>query len=172
MLRVVLTGSECTGKTTLATELAARYETVWVPEYARAYVSSQGRPLVFADVEPIARGQIAAEDALARGDRTLLIQDADLVSTLVYSRHYYGDCPGWIADAARERLADLYLLLHADVPWIADGLQRDRPEARAEIHALFDASLRSLGAHVADVRGSWDERLTTAVNAIEARLEQ
>jgi NadR type nicotinamide-nucleotide adenylyltransferase len=168
MLHVVLTGSECTGKTTLARELAARYATVWLPEYARAYLSMRRRALSLADVEPIARGQIAAEDALARGDRRLLIQDTDLVSTLVYGRHYYGECPGWIADAARSRLADLYLLLHPDVPWIADGLQRDRPEGRDEIHALFDDALRSLGARVVDVRGSWDARRAAAISAIGA----
>ena len=35
MIRVVVTGSECTGKTTLAEELATHYETVRVPEFAR-----------------------------------------------------------------------------------------------------------------------------------------
>lgn len=168
MLRVVVTGSECTGKTTLARELAAHYDTGWVSEYARAYVSGVRRALTPADVEPIARGQVAAEDAVARGAQRLLIQDTDLVSTLVYSRHYYGECPGWIADAARSRLANLYLLLHPDVPWIAEGLQRDRPEGRERIHALFEETLRSLGARIVDVRGSWDARRAAAVTAVDA----
>ena len=42
MIRVVVTGSECTGKTTLATELAQHYDTVWVPEFLRQFVEEKG----------------------------------------------------------------------------------------------------------------------------------
>ena len=48
-----------------------------------------------------------------------MLLDTDLVSTVVYSRHYYGDCPAWIEAAAVRRLADLYLLHDIDVPWTA-----------------------------------------------------
>lgn len=169
LCRVVLTGSECTGKTTLARELAARFACAWVPEYVRGYVDALGRELHYADVEPIARGQIEATDAAARASRRLLVQDTDLVSTIVYSRHYYGDCPAWIEAAARERLAQLYLLLHPDVPWLPDP-QRDRGDRREELHALFAAALERLGARVIDVRGPWSERSHTAAAAVEALL--
>ena len=43
MIRLVVTGSECTGKTTLAARLAERYRTAWVPEFARAYAELQLR---------------------------------------------------------------------------------------------------------------------------------
>jgi NadR type nicotinamide-nucleotide adenylyltransferase len=36
--RIVVTGPESTGKTTLAQGLAERLATTWVPEYARAYL--------------------------------------------------------------------------------------------------------------------------------------
>ena len=52
--------------------------------------------------------------------------DQDLLSTVVYARHYYGDCPPWIERLAVERLGDLYLLCPPDVPWSADR-RRDRP---------------------------------------------
>ena len=72
----------------------------------------------------------------------VVVKDTDLVSTVVYASHYYGSCPAWIERAARERLGDLYLLLHPDVPWVADGLQRDRPADRARLHQLFRERLR------------------------------
>lgn len=169
LLRVVLTGSECTGKTTLARELAARFGCPWVPEYVRGYVDALGRELHYADVEPIARGQIAATDAAARESTQLLVQDTDLVSTVVYSRHYYGDCPGWTLAAAAERLGQLYLLLHPDVPWLPDP-QRDRSDRREELHALFAVALERLGARVVDVRGTWPERARTAHAAVEGLL--
>lgn len=169
MKRVVVTGSESTGKTTLAADLARRFGTVWVPEYARAYLDEKaaltGQPLDESDVEPIARGQIAAEDHGAAEARGLLVLDTDLVSTTIYARHYYGRCPPWIETAARERLADLYLLCDIDVPWIADP-QRDRPHMREHMHALFAGKLETLGARYVTIQGSWAERHDAAIVAV------
>ncbi len=163
--RVVVTGSECTGKTTLATALAEHCGTLWVPEYARQFVLEKGAAPVYRDVEAIARGQIALEEALAAEASDLLIQDTDLLSTVVYSRHYYGDCPGWVEDALRDRRADLYLLAGTDVPWVPDGAQRDRGHIREEMQELFREQLRALGARVVEVRGSPEERMTAAARA-------
>ena len=110
MIRVVVTGSECTGKTTLAEALAEHYHTECVAEYARRFVLHKGAPPVYADVEAIARGQIALEDEVTGRSPDLVFQDTDLLSTVVYSRHYYGDCPAWIEDALMHRVPDLYLL--------------------------------------------------------------
>jgi nicotinamide riboside kinase len=173
--RIVLTGPECTGKTTLARQLAETLDTLWVPEYARAYAVRRAT-LSADDVSPIARGQIAGEeDALQRlrlmreaipgsGGTELLVLDTDLVSTVVYARHYYGSCPDWIVDAARQRLGSLYLLADIDVPWTADGI-RDQPSARAEIHAAFQCQLIDFGARVVAIRGLGAARVTSAVRA-------
>ena len=170
LLRVVLTGSECTGKTTLAAELARAYGAVAAPEYARLYLDAKGPPLTAADVEPIARGQMAVEDETAAAAQRVLFKDTDLVSTVVYARQYYGACPAWIEDAARQRLADLYLLLAPDVPWRADGARRDRPRSREEIHALFRDTLLAFGARLVEIGGSWAERRSRATEAVDALL--
>jgi NadR type nicotinamide-nucleotide adenylyltransferase len=162
--RLVVTGSEGTGKTTLSLQLAERLEGRCVGEYARTYAERAARPLTAEDVEPIARGQMAAEDAAAHGGPALLVLDTDLVSTVAYARHYYGACPAWIVDEAARRLGDLYLLCDTDVPWVADGV-RDRPLERSRIHERFRETLRELGARVVEVRGTPDERLTTGVEA-------
>lgn len=166
MRAVVVTGSECTGKTTLARELARSHGTIASPEYARLYLEAKGQPLTVHDVEPIARGQIAMEDDALAGARRLLVKDTDLLSTVVYSRHYYGGCPAWILDAARERKGDLYLLLHPDVPWVADGVYRDRPHAREEIHRLFRQALDEFRVAFVDIEGGFSERRTTAGAAV------
>ncbi len=166
--RAVLTGSESTGKSTLAPALAARFGTTWTGEFGRAYVDAKQGPLGYDDVARIAAGQIAAEDAAARRADRVLVLDTDLVSTVVYSRHYYGRCPEPVERAARERRAHLYLLHHPDVPWVADGLQRDRGDRRDEMHGLFRDALAEIGARVVDVRGGWAERARIAEAAIEA----
>jgi NadR type nicotinamide-nucleotide adenylyltransferase len=167
--RVTVTGSESTGKTWLAQRLAHRFETVWVPEFAREYLVQKAAPLDASDVEPIARGQRISEDDALRRARDLAILDTDLVSTVVYADHYYGTCPAWVEQSARKRLADLYLLCDSDVPWVADAA-RDRPRARREIHAAFVEHLERYGARYALVRGTWEQREASAITAVDALL--
>jgi NadR type nicotinamide-nucleotide adenylyltransferase len=172
--RIVLIGPECTGKTWLAGELAAHYAVPWAPEHAREYVDRHGAALTYADVDSIGRGQRAGEDGAieraAAAGVPLVVLDTDLVSTMVYSRHYYGDCPAWIEEEAARRLGELYLLHHVDVEWVADGRQREQPERRGELFERFRATLARLGARVADVVGPWDERRRLAVRAVDVLL--
>ena len=172
MIRVVVAGSECTGKTSLAEALAAHYETVWAPEFARRFVIDKGCAPEYQDVEAIARGQIALEDETARQASRLLIQDTDLLSTVLYSRHYYGDCPQWIEVAFEKRAADLYLLAAIDIPWVPDDGQRDRGHRREEMHQLFRSVLVDRSLSFAEIRGSRSERLDAAVSAIDRLIPE
>jgi NadR type nicotinamide-nucleotide adenylyltransferase len=168
--RVCLIGPECTGKTTLAARLADHFGVAWIPEFAREYAQQVGRSLTVDDVEPIARGQIALEDA-ARQPTTgnLLILDTDLISTVVYATHYYGSCAEWIETAARERKADLYLLTDVDVPWTIDDV-RDSAAPRETLHRVFATTLATYGADFVAIRGDQETRFAAAVAAIAARL--
>jgi HTH-type transcriptional regulator, transcriptional repressor of NAD biosynthesis genes len=164
---VTVTGSESTGKTQLAERLAQHYRTSWSREFSRDYAAHKGAPLDASDVEPIARGQMRAEDDVLQRAREIAVLDTDLVSTVVYAEHYYGSCPEWVKRAARERLSDLYLLCDIDVAWVADP-QRDRPHARDEIQRAFENTLEQFGARYALLQGTWEEREARAVDAIDA----
>ena len=168
-LRLVVTGSECTGKTTLAQTLATRFGAPWVPEFCRGYQGAKGALLDASDVEPIARGQIAETDEAESRATGLLVLDTDLLSTVVYARHYYGACPAWIEEAARERRADLYLLCAADLPWEPDA-PRDRGDRREEMHGLFAEALAAAGAEVRLVAGTGPAREAAAAAVVARAL--
>ncbi|MGA1309255.1 MAG: AAA family ATPase [Gemmatimonadaceae bacterium] len=168
--RVVLIGPESTGKTTLATEVAAAFEAPWTPESARLIAESTPEPLSAATIEPIARRCIALEDAALATHPSLLIRDTDLVSTVVYARHYYGHCPAWIEAEAQARLGDLYLLCAPDLPWTADGI-RDRPDSRESLFADFERELTRRGAHVVVIRGTGEARREAARGAVREMLK-
>ncbi len=161
LIRVVLTGSESTGKTSLAARLAEHFGVEWVPEFVRGYAEARGGVITFDDHGPIARGQIALDDEFRARGRRLLIHDTDLVSTSVYCDHYYGTCPRWISDEARRRLADLYLLMDIDVPWVRDPA-RDRGHMREDMHRLFVDALDRFGASYIVVSGDWASRFEMA----------
>lgn len=167
--RIVLTGPESTGKTTLASALARRFRAPWLPESARRYAEEVKRVLVAADAEEIARRAIAAEDAVLAANPPLLLLDTDLISTVVYARHYYGACPAWIEESARARRGDIYLLCAPDLPWTADGV-RDRPSMRREMFALFERAMTEFGCVTADVAGSGLIRERAALSAATALI--
>jgi len=169
MIRVVLTGSESTGKTTLAARLAAHFGAPLVEEFVRGYAKRKGSALTFDDHGPIARGQMALEDAAVASGGRLVVQDTDLLSTVVYCDHYFGACPPWIAAAAAARRPNAYLLCEIDVAWIADEV-RDRGHRREEMQQLFRHAVARSGTPVAVITGDWDERFQRAVDAIDRLL--
>lgn len=165
---VVLIGPESTGKTTLAASLAAHCDVPWVPEASRRFVETVDTPLSVATVAPIARLSMALDDAARASAPELLVHDTDLVSTVVYSQHYYGTVEPWIVAEARTRRAGLYLLCLPDLPWEPDGV-RDRPTQRAELLTMFRETLRAMDAEVVEVSGLGTARLDAAISAVASR---
>ncbi len=171
--RVVLIGSECTGKTTLARALSERLDVPWSAEYVREFVDAVGRDPEPGDLDAIARGQVRIEDAATTAGRErrcgVVVHDTDLLSTLVYAEHYYGlsALPAWVPPAVLARRPTLYLLSDIDVPWMPDP-QRNRGDRREEMQALFRAALESRGFSFVEVRGLDTDRLVMAEQAIRS----
>jgi NadR type nicotinamide-nucleotide adenylyltransferase len=161
--RICLIGPESTGKTELAQKLAKHFRAPWTREFARQYAEERENRLTYDDVEPIARGQMAHLDA-GRGE--LVIHDTDLLSTVVYARHYYDRCHDWIVAEARRRRADLYLLMDTDVAWIADAARDSGGSAREDLLNQFRAALDEFETRWVIISGDWEERFRSAVAAI------
>lgn len=168
--RVCIFGPESTGKSTLARQLSETFHTCSVHEYAREYLDLKDQICTIDDIPFIARGQMAAEDALARQANRVLICDTDLLTTMMWAEFLFGECPQWIVDEAERRHYDLYLLMDMDVPWVEDA-QRYQPE-EGQRRAFLDRCRRELELRnrpYVVVSGSWDDRWETAERAV-ARL--
>lgn len=171
VIRIVLTGAECTGKTTLAKALSGYYGEPWTPEFVRRYVDTLDRELRHEDLAPIARGQLESEDRAVREAKHLVVHDTNLLATILYANHYFGDQLEWVNDQFLRRDYALYLLCAPEnIPWQPDPGQRDSPSARAELHGKFKESLQRLELPYVELNGSQEARFGQAVLAIDTRL--
>ena len=176
IVKVVLFGPESSGKTTLSTQLARHYNTVWTPEYAREYLqdkwNNERKTCENSDLIPIAVGQMKLENKLAKKADKILICDTDLLETKVYSEEYYGGfVDPKLDEAATENSYDLYLLTYIDTPWEADDL-RDRPEERLEMFKAFEEALKKHDRNYILLKGDKETRLKTATKAIDELLSK
>ena len=173
--RVVLIGAESTGKTTLANDLAAEFNTLWEPEFGREYWETKmarGEPNVWDSREfsVIAREQCARENAAARRCNQILVCDTDAFVTRVWHHRYMNH---WSAEldtiVAEHRRPDLYLLTDIETPFEQDGT-RDGELIRGWMHETFVAELKKDSRPYLPLAGSRQARLAMAADAIRKLL--
>ena len=175
-LVIAIVGAESTGKTALATALAGRLaqETGWscvaVPEYLREWCERIGRTPRIEEQAHVATEQRRRIEAAAQSHR-IVVADTTPLMTAVYSRLVFNDrsldaaAAQWHARAVAQTLVTAL-----DLPWVADGLQRDGEHVRMPV----DAALRELlAAHRigwSGVSGAGDARLACALDAVSPLL--
>lgn len=169
---VVLVGAESTGKTTLAHELvatfAARGERVArVDEVLREFCDEHGRTPHRHEQAGIAAEQTARIEAAA-SSADVVIADTSALMIAVYSEIVFGDTSLHASALAAHRRAQLTLIMALDLPWRADGLQRDGPHVREPVDALIRASLAGTGIACTTIGGDGPARLAAALQAIDA----
>lgn len=164
--KVCILGPECTGKTDLSAFLANHYKTVWVEEYARAYLNKLGRPYQQHDLLKIAHGQLRMEDEWVRDANRLLICDTNLYVIKVWSEFKYATCDREILSLIQNRIYDLYLLTYIDIPWQDDPL-REHPAKREELYQIYLREMKSQATPFVEVRGDREQRRATSIEAIE-----
>lgn len=165
--RVAIIGPECTGKTDLARFLANQYDTAWVPEFARAYLETLGRPYNQQDLLTIAAGQVNSENALAQQANKFLFCDTNLIVIKIWSEFKYGWCDPAIIALMKQQAYDLVLLTDVDLPWEEDPL-REHPHKREELFELYKAELKATQTPYTLIRGSYALRREAAIRAVDA----
>jgi NadR type nicotinamide-nucleotide adenylyltransferase len=160
---VALHGIESTGKSMLAARLAEVLGARVVPEYGRDYCLEHGTDCSSEELRHIARTQQAMIAAAKTASGPILLTDTDWLMTRAWHRMMLGsDMPG-----PEYPLADLYLHLAADVPWVDDGLRLHAELAeRRRFDALCRAELDRAGVRWVEIGGDWNARYEAALTAI------
>lgn len=164
--RIVLTGPESVGKSTLAKNLANYFQTSFVSEYAREYLDRQGRYVIASDIPEIGRGHLLSEMEGATRAKKFLFIDTDHLTTKIYSEHYFSQCPEWVKTRALRLKYDHSLLLDIDVPWVEDP-QRDLGAKRGEMKDIFINEMKAANRSYTMISGSFEKRFETSKRIIQ-----
>ena len=167
MKRIAITGPESTGKSTIAQQLAGHFNTLWVPEFARHYLTDLNQDYTLTDLEKIAKGQLELQQKAETKNPKILFTDTELLVIKIWSENAFGICPAWILEALQNQQFDLYLLMDIDLPWEPDP-QREHPHLRAYFFDLYKAELKRLNFPFKVISGSDKERFKAALEALES----
>ena len=169
---IALVGAECTGKTSLAQALAADLPALWLPEALRDFCEREGRTPRPDEQLGLMREQMAREAAArkraAREGIAWVVCDSTPLVTALYSVMLFEDRSLLEPALEHQRGHTLTLLADVDLPWVADGIQRDGPQARAAFHTLLLETLRAHRLPFRFVSGTDGQRLAGALQVLRA----
>lgn len=156
MKKIIFTGPESSGKTTMSLWLKEELGGLYVPEFARLYLEEKGPEYDFEDLKKIADGQIELIDKAAASDK-IVICDTGMIVLKVWAKIKFGQDLESVEKVLRADGSALYILCSPDIPWEADPLR----ESEHQREALFKEYLSVLESYCLDyvvLSGRLDER--------------
>jgi nicotinamide riboside kinase len=172
---IALVGAESTGKTALAQALAVRLardtglSVACVSEELREWCEREGRTPRAEEQPGIAQAQQRRIEAAAAA-HDLVVADTTPLMTAVYSELLFQDRSLHTQAADFQRRCAATLLTALDLPWVADGHQRDGAHVRAPVDRLVRGLLLAHGLSWSVVHGEGEKRLENALDALSPWL--
>ncbi|MBK9734547.1 MAG: ATP-binding protein [Saprospiraceae bacterium] len=130
-MKIVCTGPECSGKSTLSKAISKRFQKAWVREMARPYLDLRNNEYDKNSLFEIARLQLWEEKTMLLTNNGIVC-DTDLLTLIIWSREKYGYCDPWMMDHWENSHVDIYFLCKPDMPWVFDP-QRTHPNDRERL---------------------------------------
>lgn len=169
MQKIILTGPESSGKTTVAEKLADHFQTDWVPEFARSYLSARNGFYEQKDLLEIAKGQFFLEERATKNSlqkkAPLLICDTSFLVLKIWSIYKYGTCPTFIQKQLENQQNALFILCGTDIRWEFDPL-REHPNNREELYEIYKKELLDLNFKFIEISGNEETRLNQCITKI------
>jgi NadR type nicotinamide-nucleotide adenylyltransferase len=165
----VFLGAPSTGKTTIAQALAAKLDTVWMPEYGREYWAAHqvNRRLTQDQLVEIAIGHRQREDQLLKSVNRVFLIDTDATTTLQFSYYYHESAhPDLVrmAEECRDRY-DLVFLCECDVPY-DDTWDRSGAVFRSVMQRRIEADLFARKRSFLRLTGSVEQRCSQVLSRL------
>ncbi len=168
LTRVVICGTESTGKSTLAKFLAERFGGGLVTEAGRDLISNT-EECSYEDLRRVAEVHAERIRVASKTARQVLFLDTDIYTTISYARFLFGRDMEPAPDVVKDSRGSLYLYLANDAPYVQDGTRLEL-ERRDALDASHRAVLDEEGIDYHVLRGSWEEKYAEAVRLVEYSL--
>ena len=164
MLKIIVTGPESSGKTTLCKALSKHYNLPFTKEFAREYLTDLGKNYLQEDLLEIAKGQLGNEQ-LITNNQQISLHDTDLITLKIWSDYKYGNCNNWILEQIEKQKVEnrFYLLCKPDLKWDYDPL-RENPTNRNELLEIYKQELENLGHKFLIIKG--EDRNEQAIESL------
>ncbi len=166
----IITGSESTGKSTLAENLAHHFDTIVIPEYSRNYITALNRPYNYRDVEVIAQKQIGQYNNLLHSDKKIIFVDTWLIITKVWFEVVYNKFPNTLVNEIRNAKINSFLLCDTDIPWKPDDVRENGGDKRLMLHDEYIKNLELFSKKYCIISGNGKKRLENAITFVEQQL--
>ncbi|RYF96192.1 MAG: cytidyltransferase [Chitinophagaceae bacterium] len=167
-IRVVVLGTESTGKTTLCSNLASHFKCSLVTEAGRDLIADS-RQFEFGQLMQVAEEHARRIMEVTLTQSPLVIIDTDIHITKSYARFVFGRELTVDADVYEANLAQLYLYLDKEVAYIQDGTRLPEP-ARNMLDRSHRQELAQHGITFSEVSGTWEQRFQQSVDLINLLL--
>ena len=168
MRRFVLTGPECSGKTTLAKSLAEHFRGKYLAEPART-ILNEVEAYTPKDLLTIFRAYTKRDDG--NFSDTILFLDTDLQNLFLWWQEKYGPAPRKLCRAYKEQSERFFLLCKPDLPWVYDPL-RENPNDRERLYELYYRDLVDRKLPFTITEGDGLERLEMSIEIVEAKVSK
>ncbi len=163
-IKVVILGTESTGKTTLTEKLSKHFNCSLVLEAAREIISNSNS-FTFDDLHLVATEHANRIDKTILAESPLVIIDTDIHTTKSYSKFTFEKELEISADIYNSNKANIYLYLNNNVEYLQDGTRLSEAERN-----LLDLSHRQVltdyNIDIIEIKGDWDERFEKSVAQI------
>jgi len=172
-MKIALLGAESTGKSALALQLVQHFQAqhksvVHIHEYLREWCDQHQRTPM--QHEQLAIAQEQQQRVASACECEVLIADTTPLMVAVYSDYIYKDNSLYNMAVAHQYSYDATLLMGLDLPWVADGLQRDGAHVREPVDALLRAALDKAHIPYHVVYGTGDARLHNALGSLGIKV--
>jgi nicotinamide riboside kinase len=187
MKKIVFTGPESTGKTTISEQVAAYFGVPHIFEAARLHLEKQRAlqpPILdytYKDLLVIAYKQLVLENvswefenAESLSKIPFIVCDTDLITLKIWSNEVFGKCDPMtlqnIDNQALKYEEELYFLCSPEgIEWEDDPL-RENPNDRDRLFKIYEKELIFYKKNYKILRGLQEERLVVACLEIERFL--
>ncbi len=161
--KIVITGPESSGKSTLVKELAAYYNTKYYPEYARTYTENLSRKYHFEDLVHIAKRQIKelSDTNIDKANR-FIFYDTGLIITKIWFELVFKTVPDFLIKSLEEIKIDAYLLCYPDLVWQADKVRENSGSMRFKLFDRYRQEIQNYKCKYFIIKGKGLARFSAA----------